>query len=138
MLEEIEELYIKIKKINTNNLDNEFLNFLNICEIDTLSFLFKLIHNYTFDIQKYEEKVKRIHQEKFRIELINLYNDCVITGVSDFEACHIIPFCDSNYKNKYDKYNGILLKSDLHKLFDSYKFTINPKNLQVEFNKNFF
>lgn len=137
MLEETEKLYIIIKNIDKNNLDNEFLNLLEHYDLDTLNFLFKLEHNYIFDIPKYEKKLKRIHQNKFRNELINLYNRCIITGVSNFQACHIIPFCNSDYKNKYDKYNGILLKSDLHELFDAYIFSINPNILQIEFNKTF-
>jgi predicted restriction endonuclease len=138
MLEETENLYILIKNIDKNNIDNEFLKLLEHYDLDTLIFLFKLEYDYIFDIPKYEKKLKRIHQNKFRNEIVNLYNNrCIITGVNIFEACHIIPFCNSDYKNKYDKYNGILLKSDLHNLFDKYIFSINPNTLQIEFNKTF-
>lgn len=138
MLEDTEYLYDLIEQIDNNNLDKEFLKLLADYEFETLNFLFKVIHKYVFDIQTHEDKVKRIHQDKFRNELISLYDGCIITGVSNFQACHIIPFCDSDYKNKYDKYNGILLKSDLHDLFDKYILSINPDTLRVEFNKNFF
>jgi hypothetical protein len=40
--------------------------------------------------------------------------------------------------NRYDKYNGLLLRADLHVLFDNYTFSINPDTFIIEFDKDFF
>ena len=45
------------------------------------------------------------------------------------EACHIIPFSESN---NFDIDNGLLLNSNLHKLFDKYYWSINPETLCIE------
>ena len=41
------------------------------------------------------------------------------------EAAHIIPFSMCNSETCYDVNNGLLLSANLHKLFDSYKMSIN-------------
>jgi hypothetical protein len=35
------------------------------------------------------------------------------------------------YNDKYDKYNGLILDSSLHKLYDIYEFTIEPKTFKI-------
>ena len=138
MLETINNLYYQIQKYNNDDLINEYLMLLAIYNINILNYLFFEIHNFVFDEKKYRNDLIRIHQNKFRNELINLYKGCIITGVSNFQACHIIPFCNSDYNNKYDKYNGILLKADLHELFDKYIFSINPESFKIEFDDEYF
>jgi hypothetical protein len=138
MITEINKLTNNIKKINIQNIENEYLDCLELYDVEIIDYIFLAIHNYSFDELKYEQKLKRINQYKFRQELIDLYKGCIITKVSNFEACHIVPFsiCDNN--EKYDPNNGILLKSDLHELFDEYIFSINPETLCVEFDEDFF
>ncbi|BAP31994.1 uncharacterized protein CHSO_2957 [Chryseobacterium sp. StRB126] len=72
-------------------------------------------------------------QKKFREELINVYNKkCAITQcqiVEMLEAAHIYSFKGSD-TNKIP--NGILLRSDIHTLFDLGLISINPENHMVQ------
>lgn len=72
-------------------------------------------------------KTKRSKQDIFRDDLIKKYKTCVITGddADICEACHIIPYSESNDNEKYDINNGLLLSASIHKLFDSSDLSIN-------------
>ena len=134
-----DELYDYIITIKKENFYKEYINLSIEHDFQIVKFIFLEVHNFTMDDDTYKEQLIRIHQDKFRKELMELYNSsCVITKVSKFQACHIIPFSDSEATNKYSKYNGILLKADLHELFDDYVFSIEPNTYQVVFNKDFF
>lgn len=65
---------------------------------------------------------KRLRQSKFRKELLKAYdNTCAVTGskvVEILEAAHILPY-DGAHTSVVN--NGILLRSDIHDLFDLYK-----------------
>lgn len=71
-------------------------------------------------------------QNKLRENLFYLYNEmCCITKTSVKEilhACHITPHSISGYNNTA---NALLLRSDIHDLFDSDLIGINPHNLKV-------
>ena len=139
MVDYIDNLYIEINNYKKEELTNKYLQLLQKYNIDIINFLFFTTHNFIMDYEKYKQKIDRIQQEKFRNELIELYgNKCLLTGVSIFEACHIIPFSDCDFSNKYDKNNGVLLKNDLHHLFDNYLFSINPDTQCIEFDESFF
>jgi hypothetical protein len=76
----------------------------------------------------------RPEQGAFRASLMSLYNSrCVISGCSVHEvlqAAHIVPFSESvAYRN--DPGNGLVLRSDIHTLFDRFLITIHPKNGEV-------
>lgn len=74
---------------------------------------------------------KRIDQKSFRNRLIDRFNSCIITDMSAYEceACHIVPY----HKNENcDIENGLLLNRCIHKLFDAYIWSINPKTMCVE------
>ncbi|KYH05896.1 hypothetical protein A1704_12445 [Chryseobacterium cucumeris] len=64
---------------------------------------------------------KRLRQSKFRKELLKAYNNtCAVTGskvVELLEAAHIQPY---NGAHTSVISNGILLRSDIHDLFDIY------------------
>ena len=85
------------------------------------------------------EQNVRVGQEKFRKDLIKKYNNCVISKVvpDRCQACHIIPYSESNLNNKFDVDNGLLLRTDLHILFDKYLLSINPDNFTVCVNQNY-
>ena len=78
---------------------------------------------------------KRIRrgQLKFRNNLLEIYNSsCAISNcniINALEAAHIQKHMDSGINTTN---NGILLRSDLHKLFDSNLLKINPKTFTVE------
>lgn len=86
------------------------------------------------------EKTTNIYQrndKKFRHDVLARYNnECVITHSSEaVEVCHIKPFAKCNEYEKYDVNNGIVLRCDLHKLFDDGKLIINPETMTVIFSE---
>ena len=119
-INELEELYYKLKKTTSKRL---------------LSYLFYTLKNFDPSIiETTEEKVKR-KDKQFRDKVKSFYNNkCVISGRSEIvcEVAHIKPFSESDPEEKYDPNNGILLSADLHKLFDTKLFTIDPETFQLE------
>lgn len=76
--------------------------------------------------RKFIPQKQRVGQADFRLKVLKAYNGrCAITGTmesSTLEAAHIQP-----YLNKESNHiqNGICLRADIHKLFDSYLLTLN-------------
>jgi len=74
--------------------------------------------------QAYARRVRK-GQSRFRKALQNLYGSrCAFTGTSEetvLEACHIISHAETG-DNSLD--NGLLLRSDIHVLFDEHLMTI--------------
>lgn len=72
-------------------------------------------------------------QQTFRKNLLDIYNStCVISGckiVDILEAAHINPYRGEKDNNVG---NGLLLRADLHTLFDLDLIQINPENYLVE------
>ena len=77
--------------------------------------------------------VVRPGQKRFKRQLIEAYGGCCsITGCSFepvLEAAHIIPYLGPKTDHPA---NGLLLRVDIHKLFDAHYLSINPKTKQVE------
>ncbi len=71
-------------------------------------------------------------QEEFKKALIEIYGvKCIISGCDieeAIEAAHIIPYRNQDSHNIA---NGLLLRVDLHRLFDKYLLTIHPKTSKV-------
>jgi putative restriction endonuclease len=71
-------------------------------------------------------------QRKLRLNLLKLYNSqCAITGDSPtevLEAAHIVSHADSGINHSK---NGLLLRADIHSLFDSNLLRIEPETLKV-------
>jgi hypothetical protein len=74
--------------------------------------------------QTYARRVRR-GQSRFRMALQKLYGSkCAFTGTNEetvLEACHIIPHAKTG-DNSLD--NGLLLRSDIHVLFDEHLLTL--------------
>ncbi|MBD2318024.1 HNH endonuclease [Phormidium tenue] len=76
--------------------------------------------------------VQRQGQSKFRSELLKAYGgQCVITDCdaeAALEAAHIFPYLgtDTNHVK-----NGLLLRADIHTLFDLYLISIDPDTSEV-------
>ncbi len=76
--------------------------------------------------------VQRQGQSKFRSELLKTYGGkCAITDCDAevaLEAAHIFPYlgADTNHVT-----NGLLLRADIHTLFDLYLISINPDTSKV-------
>lgn len=75
------------------------------------------------------EILARRGQPRFRNELLAVYDSsCCVTGcklVELLEAAHIEPHSDGG---DYSLHNGLLLRSDIHTLFDQYLFAIDEYN----------
>ena len=71
-------------------------------------------------------------QPKFRKILLGLYNyKCAISGWdanAALEAAHIVPVSTTG---SHDSSNGLILRADLHTLFDLHYIAINPANYNV-------
>ena len=80
----------------------------------------------------YQNIVMRRGQSAFRNELLEAYQgSCAFTGYdSEFalEACHIIPYRgpDTNHVS-----NGLLLRADIHTLFDLGKVAVDTSDMTV-------
>lgn len=120
---------------------NSFLNIDLITELNLPHYKHKNIknnihNNFIIDHQdnrerKLKEIVVRKGQNNFRNTLFKYWRKCSITGCEIKEiidAAHIYPYRsekDNNIKN------GLLLRTDLHRLFDNYLLSINPESLTV-------
>lgn len=84
----------------------------------------------------YKSIIQRRGQQKFRDAVREMYGDkCVITGceiLEILEAAHINP-----YKGEKDNHptNGLLLRADIHTLFDLDLLGIEPNELKVYLNE---
>ncbi|MBB3996083.1 hypothetical protein GGR95_003751 [Sulfitobacter undariae] len=89
----------------------------------------------TEDITALRQVVLRRYQNAFRKALLaQRPNQCAITGTSEvsvLEAAHIIPYA-AKYANRDKPENGLLLRGDIHKLFDAHLISINPSTKEVE------
>lgn len=87
--------------------------------------------------QKYYQSLARPGQNDFRKRIIDAYNGkCTLTGCSTIhvlEAAHIMPYsstmCD-------DTSNGILMRNDIHRLFDKNLIVIQPDNFSVRLHQS--
>ncbi|MBA6288766.1 HNH endonuclease [Colwellia sp. MB3u-4] len=89
--------------------------------------------------EKYLDKVtysliqSRQGQPKFRDTLLNIYEGkCVITQCatpSALEAAHVVPYAETK---SISPDQGLLLRADIHTLFDLYLISINPSSKLVE------
>jgi len=113
------------------DLENENLDKLDLDEADWLEAI------EVADLEDEREKdlklvVIREGQAAFRENLLSAYDGrCAITdcSVKDvLEAAHIVPYLGVKTNHLS---NGLILRSDLHKLFDSFKIAINPDTLIV-------
>lgn len=87
------------------------------------------------DTTALRQVVLRRYQNAFRQALLSKRaNCCAITGTSELsvlEAAHIIPYSE-RFADRDMMENGLLLRSDIHKLFDAHLISINPKTKEVE------
>ena len=78
------------------------------------------------------EVVKRRHQDRFRKKVVYAYDGaCAVTGTvtpSVLQAAHIDPYARSR---SHAVSNGILLRADVHLLYDAHLITIRPDSRRV-------
>ncbi|RIV42163.1 HNH endonuclease [Flagellimonas pelagia] len=94
---------------------------------------FNPIPNDDFNEKQQYARIIRRGQFQFREELLKAYDyKCAVSGhgpINVLEACHILPHSKSGI-NQLD--NGILLRSDLHNLFDDGYLRIQPSTYIIE------
>jgi hypothetical protein len=78
-------------------------------------------------------RMNRIGQQRFREALLARYGEvCAFTGPQPpaiLEAAHLIPY---NENPEHDVNGGLLLRRDLHTLFDDFLITINPESWSIQ------
>ena len=110
------------KFIYNSDLDEEIVRIINSSDDDKL---LTTTASQNLDRKRYNQKHTRPLQGKFRQDLLTVSDKCVITRVRMvglLEAAHIKPH---KYNGPEDKSNGILLRRDMHYLFDSGNLRIN-------------
>ena len=128
MLQQIQKYIDSIDIVNNEQNYNIIYNFLiqefysdKDSSIDKINFVFYdkfKIKPETFS-STYKLCNDRIGQTKFRNDLVNFYNYCIIIGDDSFicQDCHILPYSETKF-NILD--NGLLLNYNFHHLFDSF------------------
>lgn len=135
-MNKLDKIYDDMKTIGIDGMENFMKNYNdNDKQITIQMLLFVAYDIYKYDLMTKitEERIKRQFQDKFKNQVIKKYGYCVISNddVDICEACHIIPFCESDYTNMYNINNGLLLSSGLHKLFDQYSMSIDNDGIVV-------
>lgn len=87
---------------------------------------------WTEDVQRIVKA--RVNAREFRLVQMETHNEtCCISGISvreALEAAHIVPYA-GNEPDRDHRANGLLLRADIHKLFDRHLISIHPDDLTV-------
>lgn len=80
------------------------------------------------DLREFAEQVRAVRagQSRFRRQLLDVYHACAVTGTDVervLDAAHISPF-SGDHSNEVS--NGIMLRRDIHRLFDDHLLTVTP------------
>ncbi len=126
-MNKLDKIYDDMKLVGINGIDNFIEKYDDEITIETLLFIAYDIYKYNPTKQIIEGKVKRQFQKRFSNQVKKKYKNCIITedDADMCEACHIVPFAESDNSNKYNVNNGIFLTGGLHTLFDKHKLSIN-------------
>lgn len=101
----------------------------------------RLIIDIEFEDEFKEESNDSIqrYDSEFKDEVKKYYsNTCVITGENFYETievAHIKPFSVSDDYEKYDPNNGLILRADIHRLFDKFSISIHPTTFEIVCNR---
>ncbi len=133
-LSEIAELFgirkVKVDEYQYYNTSvlSRLINLKNINELygNTSKYIYKDFELVAKDIitEQFSRK-KRVNSPYFRSLVLSAYNECAISGETLSEvldACHIEPYFN---EESHHIQNGILLRKDIHTLFDSGLITID-------------
>jgi hypothetical protein len=135
----IYNIYSYIKNNDNDNLEDIFNKLLNKyyyfdIQLGYFSYL-NYLENNNLDTKNKKIKFNEIRKDyQFKNSVKKIYNEkCVITNVDIDECsiCHIKPLSESNFDEKYDYNNGLILSESLHRLYDKFLFTINPETFEI-------
>jgi predicted restriction endonuclease len=89
--------------------------------------------NNIYNIKIIESKQKRMGQQEFRHNVLEMYGgQCIISKNNcdaELEACHIVPVA---IEEDYSLNNSLLLERNIHSTFDKYLWSINPDTFMIE------
>ena len=90
----------------------------------------------TEEVVKFDKRIRRVRQQRFREALISAYDGrCAISGFDTpevLQAAHIDPYRGA--KSQLTS-NGILLRADLHLLYDANLLSITPETHTIRLAK---
>ena len=107
--------------------------------VDKINLVFYDMYNYEPSKTNPEEIREKRQDDEYREAIRKKYNyRCSVTNqqLSVCQVAHIYPHKLCNPEEKYDISNGILLSANLHLLFDSFQFKINPDSQIMTFSQN--
>ena len=128
------------RNADTETVLNHYLKFLSTSGDAILEAQNELDREGEFDVSNSEDGRKKVQvsialrrgQPKFRRQLVEAYQGkCAVTGtaiIEILEAAHIVPY---NGDATDDVRNGLLLRADIHALFDLGLLSIEPTELRI-------
>ena len=125
------QLYIDASQSNPLDLHKSYVALMGKYSIEALDFVF-------YDLFSYEpthpNQTNPRDDMRFKRAVSGYYNaTCPISGTDmPCDICHIYPYANSSAIEKYDPHNGIVMRTDLHRLFDAKQLKINPVTMCVE------
>jgi hypothetical protein len=127
-------LSIKVGSYGTSLTEEQLQQLLNLAGEVTESCGGVTLPTSTLELERIlRDVLRRLGQSTFRESLIEAYGGkCVVTGcdaVDALEAAHIIPYSDTGSSAVT---HGLLMRADIHTLFDRQLLGINPTSLKVE------
>jgi hypothetical protein len=120
---------------NTKNYESKqhVLDRYLINEVTKSGFDIHIEDSAHIDKETYSQIKNRRGQRTFRNNLIDIYKgQCAITDcttISALEAAHVVPYSETN---SLSPDQGVLLRADMHTLFDLYLISINPATAEVQ------
>lgn len=114
-----------------------FNNLIRTYNINDINFVYLVYYGVNIEeYTRYELREKRKYQKILRKELLKKCIKCSISGISEeilLEVAHIVPVSECvNVHDKQNIDNVLLLWIDIHKFFDNYDISINPRTCLVE------
>ena len=130
--------YVK-ENINNQSLTDIINYLLKDHTIEDIEIILQVEFNIELEDDSKKESKDSRQDEEFKKAVKTRYNNkCIITGhnVVICDVAHIIEFSKCKTLNeKYDINNGLLLSTEMHRLFNIYYFSINPDTLMIEIDK---
>ena len=128
-------IYDELNNMNNMQLEEIYEQLVHKYPENIVNFV--MDDEYGYIHTKAEERKIRTDTQ-FKADVKKRYNNrCIISGSSaTTQVCHIKPFSECSNDEKYDVNNGILLRDDLHTLFDKKYIIIDPDTLTVKISDN--
>ncbi|OQP61907.1 hypothetical protein A3860_29875 [Niastella vici] len=136
-------LYYSIQPAEVTFLNDNFRPIYNRLKNKTTAiapkpaFEIPVLHPYEPDsadtrTYKLRKTPSRQGQQRFKEQLLGIYGDtCMLTGCNIKETIEASHICFYRGKKDHHPANGLLLRKDIHSLFDANLFGIHPETMKV-------